>query len=246
MRFETQSWGPLPARFEPVQPIGLPLSSGVLDTRRQRILVTRRSSQAIGLGSIAPVDSPLFGQIPARLPKHLRRIGPIAHQPSGFDFLANGVGRGNPVARRERRKLDAPAYKERVDGDEEGIRPIARQGNDSLHFLHCSSAGFLRTPLLHRHACGFKLANDGHDTRALQHYLLSGAKLMFSGLWSTVRGKSKPRRAERRGVESAPWLVAADAAFYSGRNEAAAASAAVAQLCSGHADLARTSRSKTS
>ncbi len=22
-----------------------------------------------------------------------------------------------------------------------------------------------------RHACGFKLANDGHDTRALQHYL---------------------------------------------------------------------------
>jgi type 1 fimbriae regulatory protein FimB/type 1 fimbriae regulatory protein FimE len=21
-----------------------------------------------------------------------------------------------------------------------------------------------------RHACGFKLANDGHDTRALQHY----------------------------------------------------------------------------
>jgi len=29
----------------------------------------------------------------------------------------------------------------------------------------------LRTPLLHRHACGFKLANDGHDTRALQQYL---------------------------------------------------------------------------
>lgn len=22
-----------------------------------------------------------------------------------------------------------------------------------------------------RHACGFKLANDGHDMRALQHYL---------------------------------------------------------------------------
>jgi type 1 fimbriae regulatory protein FimE len=22
-----------------------------------------------------------------------------------------------------------------------------------------------------RHACEFKLANDGHDTRALQHYL---------------------------------------------------------------------------
>jgi len=26
-------------------------------------------------------------------------------------------------------------------------------------------------PHMLRHACGFKLTNDGHDTRALQHYL---------------------------------------------------------------------------
>ena len=26
-------------------------------------------------------------------------------------------------------------------------------------------------PHMLRHACGFKLANDGHDTRASQHYL---------------------------------------------------------------------------
>ena len=26
-------------------------------------------------------------------------------------------------------------------------------------------------PHMLRHACEFKLANDGHDTRALQHYL---------------------------------------------------------------------------
>jgi type 1 fimbriae regulatory protein FimB/type 1 fimbriae regulatory protein FimE len=26
-------------------------------------------------------------------------------------------------------------------------------------------------PHMLRHACSFKLANDGHDTRALQHYL---------------------------------------------------------------------------
>ena len=26
-------------------------------------------------------------------------------------------------------------------------------------------------PHMLRHACGFKLANNGHDTRALQHYL---------------------------------------------------------------------------
>jgi len=26
-------------------------------------------------------------------------------------------------------------------------------------------------PHLLRHSCGYKLANDGHDTRAVQHYL---------------------------------------------------------------------------
>ena len=26
-------------------------------------------------------------------------------------------------------------------------------------------------PHMLRHGCGYKLANDGHDTRALQHYL---------------------------------------------------------------------------
>ncbi len=31
--------------------------------------------------------------------------------------------------------------------------------------------GFPVHPHMLRHACGFKLANDGHDTRAIQHYL---------------------------------------------------------------------------
>jgi site-specific recombinase XerD len=26
-------------------------------------------------------------------------------------------------------------------------------------------------PHMLRHACGYKLANDGHDTRSIQHYL---------------------------------------------------------------------------
>ena len=34
-----------------------------------------------------------------------------------------------------------------------------------------SELGFPVHPHMLRHACGFKLANDGHDTRALQHYL---------------------------------------------------------------------------
>ena len=31
--------------------------------------------------------------------------------------------------------------------------------------------GFKVHPHMLRHACGYKLANDGHDTRALQDYL---------------------------------------------------------------------------
>ena len=30
---------------------------------------------------------------------------------------------------------------------------------------------FLVHPHMLRHACGYKLANDGHDTRSIQHYL---------------------------------------------------------------------------
>ena len=40
--------------------------------------------------------------------------------------------------------------------------PEARQGCQDAFQLH---------PHMLRHACGYKLANDGHDTRALQHYL---------------------------------------------------------------------------
>lgn len=34
-----------------------------------------------------------------------------------------------------------------------------------------SSISFPIHPHMLRHACGYKLANDGHDTRAIQHYL---------------------------------------------------------------------------
>lgn len=34
-----------------------------------------------------------------------------------------------------------------------------------------AALGFPVHPHMLRHACGFKLANDGHDTRAIQHYM---------------------------------------------------------------------------
>jgi type 1 fimbriae regulatory protein FimB/type 1 fimbriae regulatory protein FimE len=41
---------------------------------------------------------------------------------------------------------------------------IARAGEEA-------ALGFSVHPHMLRHACGYKLANDGHDTRAIQHYL---------------------------------------------------------------------------
>ena len=53
-------------------------------------------------------------------------------------------------------------------------------------------------PHMLRHACGFKLANDGHDTRALQHYFvgLAGAgKLGTTSASPSITFAVSPARA---------------------------------------------------
>ncbi len=47
----------------------------------------------------------------------------------------------------------------------DNVRKIVARAGDR------AKIGFPVHPHMLRHACGFKLANDGHDTRALQHYL---------------------------------------------------------------------------
>ncbi len=49
-----------------------------------------------------------------------------------------------------------------------------------------AALGFPVHPHMLRHACGFKLANDGHDTRAIQHYLAI--------VRTDSRGQSNPPR----------------------------------------------------
>ena len=44
------------------------------------------------------------------------------------------------------------------------------------------------SPASLRHACGFALANKGHDTRALQAYLGHRARVWPSFAYSTHRG----------------------------------------------------------
>jgi integrase len=47
----------------------------------------------------------------------------------------------------------------------DGIRKVIRRAGEQ------AGLGFPIHPHMLRHSCGYKLANDGHDTRAIQHYL---------------------------------------------------------------------------
>jgi integrase len=50
------------------------------------------------------------------------------------------------------------------------LRKLRRQAPNS-QFVFLSERGFKCHPHMLRHACGYKLANDGKDTRSLQAYL---------------------------------------------------------------------------
>jgi type 1 fimbriae regulatory protein FimB/type 1 fimbriae regulatory protein FimE len=90
--------------------------------------------------------------------------------------LKNGVPSTHPLRgpelralRRLRREQGTSPY---VVTSERGtsmtnssVRKIIARAGDEAHL------GFPVHPHMLRHACGFKLANEGHDTRAIQHYL---------------------------------------------------------------------------
>jgi Phage integrase family len=78
--------------------------------------------------------------------------------------------RGDEIrALRRLRRENSEAY---VFVSERG-GPISPMGFHHLmvRLGNAAEMPFAVHPHILRHACGFKLANDGHDTRALQHYL---------------------------------------------------------------------------
>lgn len=88
----------------------------------------------------------------------------------------NRVKRGTPSVHplrgpelRAMRRAEASAY---VFTTERGA-PMTAAGFRKLLARTGAAAGLDLAvhPHMLRHACGFKLANDGHDTRAIQHYL---------------------------------------------------------------------------
>jgi type 1 fimbriae regulatory protein FimB/type 1 fimbriae regulatory protein FimE len=90
--------------------------------------------------------------------------------------LKNGVASTHPLRgpelralRRLQRDYPASAYvftTERKGPLTDGAvrKIVARAGQ-------AAKLGFPVHPHMLRHACGFKLANEGHDTRSIQHYL---------------------------------------------------------------------------
>jgi type 1 fimbriae regulatory protein FimE len=90
--------------------------------------------------------------------------------------LKNGVPSTHPLRgpeiralRRLRREYGTSPYvfttERRGAMTDSSVRKIIARAGDEAQL------GFPVHPHMLRHACGFKLANDGHDTRAIQHYL---------------------------------------------------------------------------
>jgi integrase len=85
-----------------------------------------------------------------------------------------GIGTRQPLAARELRAL------RRLQREASGVHLFVSERGAPLSVAGyqrmVARAGEARFPfLIHshmlRHSCGYKLANDGHDTRAIQHYL---------------------------------------------------------------------------
>jgi type 1 fimbriae regulatory protein FimB/type 1 fimbriae regulatory protein FimE len=89
--------------------------------------------------------------------------------------MASGRARPRPHARPQGKERHAirPSYPR---GDEiRALRKLRRESpteaSSSSRSGKAAKMPFPLHPHMLRHACGYKLANDGHDTRALQHYL---------------------------------------------------------------------------
>jgi len=84
-----------------------------------------------------------------------------------------GVGTRQPLAARELRalrRLQREASGVHIFVSERGA-PLSVAGYQRMVVRAGERFPFLIHSHMLRHSCGYKLANDGHDTRAIQHYL---------------------------------------------------------------------------
>ena len=98
-------------------------------------------------------------------PAGLSLAGPYYFQPECALFVTNKATEGQKEAAGENDAALVSAWSASHHSPMPDL-PECSNGQE-----RCSSCRLVRTPHMVRHACGFALANRGHDTRALQAYL---------------------------------------------------------------------------
>jgi type 1 fimbriae regulatory protein FimB/type 1 fimbriae regulatory protein FimE len=95
---------------------------------------------------------------------HIRRVkqGYASTHPILGDEL-----RALPLRRLQREQLTPSA-----------ARPLAPQASPAWSNGQASRLGLALSAHMLRHACGYALANKGHDTRALQAYLIATSSIL--------------------------------------------------------------------
>src|SRR5215813_14240852 len=68
--------------------------------------------------------------VDALLANCIGNTGPVTDQTTNLGIVTHRIYRGNQVARREDRNLNAPAVEERVRGDEQGVSPLVHKGRE--------------------------------------------------------------------------------------------------------------------
>src|SRR5262249_46596530 len=106
--------------------------------------------------------------VDADLMPRLQTIGRITHQPSDLGKFTTGIDRGNPIARRERRKLHAPADEEALTGGIGGGGRVApKAGEGGIDFA--AGAGVEPSNLQSEGACRFRyLSQRGFGDRSVR------------------------------------------------------------------------------
>jgi len=88
----------------------------------------------------------------------------------------NGTASNHPIGKKEARALRKLRRNQRLSMHVFTSERLGPMTTANVHKIVARAGRFAGLPFpvhphMLRHACGYKLANDGHDTRAIQHYL---------------------------------------------------------------------------
>ena len=145
------------------------------------------------LGGLSTLED--LTSVSADLTKHVHTIGRIPHQPSDLHSLTRGIARGNPIARRESRKLNAPAREEHVTSDVQGVGVVPHGGEGCLDLAPGAGVEDLNLQSVRTGGIGYisQRALGSRDIgRIDQHANLDGLRHQFVQKFQSLRGQLIP------------------------------------------------------